>query len=38
MASEPSGAAVDGFVLHRALGESVDFRVAPGPFRRLVTG
>lgn len=32
------GAAIDGLVLHRALDESVDFRVVAGPFRRLVTG
>jgi AcrR family transcriptional regulator len=32
------GAAVDGLVLHRALDESVDFRVVAGPFRRLVAG
>ncbi|GAA3663667.1 TetR family transcriptional regulator [Lentzea atacamensis] len=32
------GAAIDGLVLHRALDESVDFRVVAGPFRRLVAG
>lgn len=32
------GAAIDGLVLHRALDESVDFRVVASPFRRLVTG
>ena len=32
------GAAIDGLVLHRALDESVDFRVVAGPFRRLVVG
>jgi AcrR family transcriptional regulator len=32
------GAAIDGLVLHRALDESVDFRVVAAPFRRLVTG
>jgi AcrR family transcriptional regulator len=31
------GAAIDGLVLHRALDESIDFRVVAGPFRRLVT-
>ncbi|NKE60031.1 TetR/AcrR family transcriptional regulator [Lentzea sp. PSKA42] len=31
------GAAIDGLVLHRALDESVDFRVVAGPFRRLVS-
>lgn len=31
-------AAIDGLVLHRGLDESVDFRAAAGPLRRLVAG